>query len=286
MKFGGFMKKFFIFFSLLVFVLFATKIFAVEEKKSIAVFPLDTPVNSSSYSIYSNSANMFASDLVNSLQKYNDMNVVDISTGENILKSTDLFSLYQKIVKEYKQKYTINYEKADKISQALNVDYIAFVYGGFDTQKSFLKSNWKYRFQWIWANPVTPSAQLNINITLIDVKNHNYVLEENVKKDMSMDNFFNPSQNFGENIVPISQIKKFTKPNAQKIAQKIHSVIYPDINAKYSQKDAFIERFTPNGSFDNFGSSNDFSSTDSSSLDNSVKNSRKNFYKNWIQEKL
>ena len=286
MKFGGFMKKFFIFFSLLVFVLFATKTFAVEEKKGIAVFPLDTPVNSSSYSIYSNSANMFASDLVNSLQKYNDMNVVDISTGENILKSTDLFSLYQKIVKEYKQKYTINYEKADKISQALNVDYIAFVYGGFDTQKSFLKSNWKYRFQWIWANPVTPSAQLNINITLIDVKNHNYVLEENVKKDMSMDNFFNPSQNFGENIVPISQIKKFTKPNAQKIAQKIHSVIYPDINAKYSQKDAFIERFTPNGSFDNFGSSNDFSSTDSSSLDNSVKNSRKNFYKNWIQEKL
>ena len=280
------MKKFFIFLFLFFTIIITTKSFAVEEKKSIAVFPLDIPVYSSSYSIYANSPNMFASDLVNSLQKYDDINVIDITSGEKILKASNMYQLYEKMIKEYKQKYTIDYDKAEKISSALGVDYIAFVYGGFDTQRDFLKSNWKYRCQWIWASPIKSSALLNINVTLVDIKTRSYSLEENVKKDFSMDNFSEPSQNFGENIVPISQIKKFTKPHAQKIAQKIHSVIYPDLNAKYSQKNAFIESYSTNEATVNDGVSNYTQNSYQNEQNNSVIDLRKENYKKWVQEKL
>ena len=274
------MRRFFTFLFLICGILFSLKAIAIEEKKNIAVFPLDTPVSSSSYSIYSNSANMFAADLVNALQNYRDTDVVDIYTGKKVLASAGMGNQYEKLVKEYKQNYTIDYEKAQKIAATLGVSHIAFVYGGFDTQKQFLKSNWKHRFQWIWASPIKPSAQLNINTTLIDVKNKQYVLEENAKKDFPMDNFQEPSQSFGENIVPISEIKKFTKPTAQSIAQKIHSELYPDENTKYSEKEAFIEKFIPNGSTENFGDNIPMTSS------NPVLDARKNNYKRWIEEKL
>ena len=274
------MKRLLIYLFLICGILFSLKSFAIEEKRSIAIFPLDTPVSSSSYSIYSNSANMFAADLVNSLQQYKDTNVVDIYTSKKILASSGLGNQYEKMVKEYKQSYTIDYEKAEKIAAALGVSHIAFVYGGFDTQKQFLKSNWKYRFHWIWASPVKPSAQLNINTTLIDVKKHMYILEENAQKDFPIDNFQEPSQSFGENIVPVSEIKKFSKPMAQSIAQKIHAKLYPDENATYAQQDAFIERFIPNGTTENFGDDIPATST------NPVLDARKNNYKRWIEEKL
>lgn len=274
------MKKFLIYLFLICGVFFASKGFAIEEKKSIAIFPLDVPVSSSSYAIYSSSANMFAADLVNALQKYEDTNVVDIYTSKKILASAGMGNQYEKMVKEYKQNYTIDYEKAEKIAAAIGVSHIAFVYGGFDTQKQFLKSNWKYRLQWIWASPIKSSAQLNINTTLVDVKKHSYVLEENAKKDFPMDNFQEPSQSFGENIVPISEIKKFTKPTAQVVAQKIHTQLYPNANEKYSEKNAFIERFIPNGSTENLGDNIPTTST------NPVLDARKNNYKRWIEEKL
>ena len=75
-------------------------------------------------------------------------------------------------------------------------------------------SNWKYRFHWIWASPVKPSAQLNINTTLIDVKKHMYILEENAQKD-----FLKKQAALVE---PVSEIVyyEFEQKRAGMIAQK------------------------------------------------------------------
>lgn len=267
-------------------ILFSVKALAIEEKKSIVVFPLNVSVNSSSYAIYAKAQDMFASDLVNSLHSFDDTNVVDINSAENILKNANLQKKYEKMIKQYKQRYIVDYDKLEEITKALGVNHVVFIYGGFDSEKSFLKSNWKYRCQWIWASPIKSSAQLNINTTLIDIKRRNYSLETNVKKDIPMDNFYQASNSFGENIVPISEIKKFTKPNAIKIAQKIHSELYPEKTEKYSQKDAFIDKFIPNnGTINDFKGENGFPSVDLNTQ-NQVNEQRKENYKKWMQEKL
>ena len=95
-----------------------------------------------------------------------------------------------------------------------------------------------------------------------------------------MDNFQEPSQNFGENIIPISEIKKFTKPTAQAIAQRVHSELYPDTSAQYAEKEAFIERFIPNSTTENFGDNIPVESS------NPVLDARKNNYKRWLEERL
>lgn len=305
------MKRFFIYLFLICSMFFSLEAFAIKEKSNIAVFSLDVPTNTSSYAIYSNSQNMFAADLVNSLKKYDDTNVIDIYSSEKAIENANLRSKYQKMIKEYKQKYTIDYEKADEIANALGVNYLVFVYGGFDMEKSFLKPNWKYRWQWIWANPVKSSAQININTTLIDVKNRTYILEENIKKDISMDNFNTPSQGFGENVVPIGEIKNFTKQNAPEIAKKIHNVIYPNPTEKVSEKNIFIDKFTPNfwkdkkatekvTQTETIPTNNEYSQTEQQMPEpepmytesqeqtnqSSVLDARKENYKNYIQEKI
>ncbi len=281
------MKRFFIYIFLLCGILFSLKASAVVEKRSIAVFTLDVPMSSSSYAIYSNTQNMFASDLVNSLQRYKDINVIDIHTSQKLVENAGLTRKYEKMVKEYKQKYTLDYEKVDDIARAIGADYIAFVYGGFDMEKSFLKWNWKHRCQWIWASPIKSSAKLVINTTLVDVMKHNYILEENLDKDIPMDNFSTPAQSFGENIVPVAQIKKFTKPKAREIAHNIHNAIYPNLKSKYSEKETFVERYIPDGN--NQVPIEDYSSTDSSGspdMTNEVVEIRKQNFKSWIQENL
>ena len=49
---------------------------------------------------------------------------------------------------------------------------------------------------------------------------------------------------------------------------------------EYSEKDAFIEKFIPNGSTENFGDDIPLSSP------NPVLDARKNNYKRWLEEKL
>ena len=302
------MKKLFIIIFLLCGLMISLKSFAVEEKKNIAVFILDTPVNGSSYAIYPAAVNMFASDLVNSLRKYGDVNVIDMDTGKKIIQASGLEQEYGRLEKQYKQKYTVNYEKLDKIAQTMGVSHVVFVYGGFDTQKDFLKSNWKYRCQWIWANPVSSSAELNIGSTLIDTQEHIYVLEDNARKDIPMSVFHEPATAFGENPVPVSKIKKFTGPSAALLADKIHKKIYPTKQDKYSQKDAFVDKFTPNNEAGNPETQNtDYAPANNNyefapnnnvqgvtGTDNSlpatntkgVNYSRTEKFKDWVQEKL
>ncbi|MCQ2957555.1 MAG: hypothetical protein MJ180_01485 [Candidatus Gastranaerophilales bacterium] len=306
------MKKLILIIFLLCGMFIGLKSFAIEEKKNIAVFPLTNPINASSYAIYSGATDMFSADLVNALHKYSDLNIIDISTSEKIIQVSGLQRDYDKLTRQYKQKYTIDYDKLDKIAQTIGVDYVVFVYGGFDTEKDFLKSNWKFRCQWIWANPVSSSAELNINSTLIDVHNRDYILEDNARKDISMNEFQKPSSGFGENIVPISKIKKFTRPTANLLANKIHSKIYPNKKEKFSQKDAFVDKFTPNNQeqpndvntqepVNNTPDLNNNVNLNNATVPeenfennikpavnstNSVNYSRTEKYKNWIQQKL
>lgn len=256
---------------------------AVTEKKSVAVFPLNTSINTSSHAVYSNAQDMFAADLVNSLQKYKDLDVMDVSNSESILRLAEKTRQYEQLTKQFKQRYIVDYEKAETVARALGVNYLVFIHGGFDTERDFLKSNWKYRCQWIWANPVKSSALLNINITLVDVKNHNIAFQSSIKKDIAMDNFYQPSQNFGENVIPTSQIKKFTLPNSIKIAQQLHSVMYPFLNEKYSQKDAFIDKYIPNnGTIDTYDNGQTLPDEKGVFHDNP----RKNIYLDWVKDEI
>lgn len=293
------MKKIFICLMIICGLFFSLRASAVAEKKAVVVFPLDARVHSASYAMYVNTQDMFAADLVNSLQHYKDLDVIDIRTAEKVMKIAGIEKEYEKLVKEYKQRYIIDYEKVDMIAQALGVNYIVFIRGGFDTEKAFMKPNWKYRCQWIWANPIKSSAQLNINVTLINADAHVYSLEENVKKDIPMDTFQQASTLFAENMVPISNIKSFTKTNADKISQKIHNTIYPIVQKKFSKTNAFIEKFIPNNNnntgndieYYNTNTYNNYNYTptapeDAINAEQYINSTRRENYKNWVEQQF
>jgi len=281
------MKKIIICLVLLFGIIFAQQSFAIEDKKSVAILPLDVPIRSAGYAIFTQTQDMFAAEITNTLQSYKDLDIVDINSSEKIIEAAGLKHSYDKLVKEYKLRYVIDYERLNTIASAIGVDYVVFIHGGFDIEKSFLKSNWKYRCQWIWASPIKSSAQLNVIVTLIDTQKNNIALEEKLTKDIPMENFQEASTVFGENMVPIVQIKKAIKPGATKIAQKIHAIICPLVNQKYSQKNAFVEKFIPNNEvFNNDDYNNNVMPQNNNYEENPVNNARKESYKNWVEQQL
>ncbi|MDD3593098.1 MAG: hypothetical protein PHX18_00550 [Candidatus Gastranaerophilales bacterium] len=223
------MKKFLTLILLTVITVFAANNAFAAATKNIAVFSLDMPAGGSSYSLYPASVNMFSSDLVNSLNAKQGLKAMDIYTSRQILKLNNLESKYQKMASEYKNNYVIDYKILDEIASSLDVDYVVLVNGGFDTQSSFLKPNIVHKLQWIWAPMATPSAKFELMTTVVDVQNRSYIYEKSLGKDFNINTFQQPAQEFGENIVPVAQIKKYTRPTAQKIASEIYLKIAPQV---------------------------------------------------------
>lgn len=222
------MKKFLILLMLTATIFLGSNTFAATTK-NIAVFSLDMPTGGSSYSIYPASVNMFSADLVNSFNAMPGLKAMDIYTSKQILKINNLEGKYQKLARDYKSNYVIDYKILDEIASALDVDYVVLVNGGFDTQSSFLKPNIVHSLQWIWAPMVTPSAKFELMTSVIDIENRSSIYEKSLGKDFNIQTFQMPSQEFGENIVPVAQIKKYSQPAAQKTASEIYLKIAPKV---------------------------------------------------------
>ena len=303
------MKK--ILFLTFVFIFFvAFQANALETTaKSIAVFPVDIQTQGSNYSIYPMTTNLFCADLVNELKVYNDFQPIDLSIKDEIIKESGLTTKYQGLIKEYKNTRTIDYSKLEEIANVLGTQYVIFAHGGFDLQRSAMKPNMFFKLQYIWAPSVTPSTRYDINLILVDVKKHRYMLEKSYKHNFKMDDFLMPSQQFGENVSTLAQIKKFTKPITKLYAGKVYAALYAQGVKKYSDKTVQAENLTvsttksqngyynqtevpaPNEAFvpinneyNNYDYNNSMQNSDISEAPvRSQENIRKEYYKNWIE---
>jgi len=163
-----------------------------------------------------------------------------------------------------------------KIATTLGVENIVFVAGGFDTRQVLFKESLGYKLNLPWADTLSPSYKLNLSITLINANNAIKLYEGNFQKDFKMDNFDIPSQNFGENAIPVDKIKHYS--------QKLMPEISYQINDKIQLKE-----------YNNFSASEnppELKSKEGSTTKDGLKNfeqiivNRKNNYQRWILRQL
>ena len=302
------MKKIFLIFVFIFFAALQAK--ALETtSKTIAVFPVDVPTQGSNYSIYPMTTNLFCADLVNELKVYNDFQPMDLSIKDEIIKDSGMTKKYQALISEYKNTRSIDYLKLEEIANVLGTQYVIFAHGGYDLQRSAMKPNMFFKLQYIWAPSVTPSTRYDMNLILVDVKKHRYMLEKSYKHNFKMDDFLMPSQQFGENVSTLAQIKKFSKPITKLYAAKVYAVLYPQGERHFTNKNVQAEKltvdntqsqneyinqtevpspseaFTPiNQEYNNYGYNGSVPKTDISEAPvRSQENIRKEYYKNWLE---
>jgi len=223
--------------------------FASPQMARIVVLPLDLPSDMPSYSVFPNAINMISDDLANSMSSYPEFDLTDVNRARTVIKQTGMLKPYKQFVIKYKDTYVVDYDFLDRLSSKLNCDYIVFVSGGFDTQRSILKHNLIYDLQFIWKPSIDPSVYLGTLVTVIDIKKHTKIFEKVYDKDFRMTDFENPAQYFAENIVPIKRVKKYSMQITPEITASIYMNIFPDSvktqNMQKNLKFELVNFFTP-----------------------------------------
>jgi len=262
---------------LLVCLFIQNPIFAMNKHK-IAVFPVDILSQGSTPTIYPNTLSLVAGDITNYLSKDLKINTVDVTSAESLIISAGLYHDYKKLLTDYKNKYVLDYDILAHIAQAVGVNKILFISGGFDTQQMFLKRNLAYQLNLPGANSIMPSYRLNILATLVDPQSGIVLWEGTEKADLSLENFDAPSQYFAENVVQIEKIKGISTRIAPIIANNIDLQLSQcEVTEVNSNIITTNKNLTRDGIMTRDGHS-------ISTGNNYVINNRKNDYKTWIKK--
>jgi len=212
-----------IFISLLVYITQGAYIRASQPEK-LAIFPVNVPSSGSSLNIFPNTLNLVSTDIANLLSKNHVVSVLDINASEDSIRAMGLIKDYRKLLADFKNTYSIDYDTCALIARKLGVNKILFVSGGFDIQESILKRGRFYNMDIPGASPLAPSYRLNILVSLVDPQSGIIIWENTYGKDFNVSNFPIPSQYFGENIISVKKIKKYSQDLADKVCVKLAEI--------------------------------------------------------------
>ena len=271
-----------VFLAVIFFLLSESNTFAAQIKK-IAVFPVDVHTEGSSFSIYSDTISLIANDIINSLNSKN-LTTTDLNSTENALRAKGLYKSYKKMLTDYKNSYTLDYDACSLIAKELGVDRILFVSGGFDTQNAVLKRNLLFSLDIPGTKSIIPMYKLQITLTLIDPQSGIVVWENTYNKDFAIENFAIPSQYLGSNVVPIEKIKKFSSQISAKASDKIVEIL---AKSEVTEVNSNITSTKNNSTYNEIKDESTTRDGHLYSNDNdSVINNKKNTYKEWVKQNL
>lgn len=270
---------------ILSFLVIANPVFAQKVEK-LAVFPVDVPVQGTSITLYPNVLQLISSDIVNALSKASYLNVIDLSSSENLIESSGLKKKYNKLLYDYKTTYSINNDTSALIAKKMGANKILFVSGGFDLQSHIMDRGLLYKLDIPTGQPLIPRYRLNVVLALFDPESGIIIWEDTYSKNFKASNFPLPSQYFSENVVSTEKIKKFSYELSQKVNLKMENTFassqYTEVNSSIisTNNNTITEDTQPtdgpmtkDGHF--YSTNNDYSL-----------NKRINNYKNWIKEKI
>ena len=196
---------------------------AATEK--IAVFPVDMPVQYSSFSIYPKTLTLISNDIINNLNLASSSRAMDLMEVQAIIDGYHLQKVYKSVLDRYKNTYTLDPNGCAYLAKKLGVTKILFVSGGFDTQASFLKKAKRGIFAFPGVMDIKPSYKLIVNVLLIDAQSGLRIMENTYNEDFEIKNFGTASQAFGENVTSIDKIKAYSDLISPVIAKNIGTVI-------------------------------------------------------------
>lgn len=274
----------------LLFIIASFSSVSAKELKKIAVFPVNTEMQGSSYDIYPNILTLISSDLVNSLNK-NYLKAYDLSSSEDLIKANKLAKTYNNFIKEYKTSYTFDYDSIALIAKKIGASKILLVSGGVDSQNDFLKSSRLSLFSIPGLQTLSPSHRVTIMLSLIVTQSGLIEWEKTYNGKIRVSSNGVPSPNLDENLVSVEDIKKFSRNLGNKASKQITKVITNQnlsvessiIPAKIEEKkeEAVSKTDSKDGNMTKDGPSIPAKDTKD---DYALK--RKDKYKNWIKEQI
>jgi len=201
-----------------------------QNINKVAVFSADTQENNIESSIYPDSTQFVAYDIMNSLSDVSSIALADANKLHNRLVAQGLYKDYNEILKQYRERHIIDYLRLTKLSKELGIDKILLVSSGFNTQNMVFKDN--YKFKWSLSDPLMPISQdvepyyeFNISVLLIEPYSERIIWQNTYKKNFVAFNINNSSSSFQENSGVINKIKKYSLKTSLNIGMEIENIL-------------------------------------------------------------
>jgi len=224
-----------IFIATIVFFNITYSAWAVNSDK-IAIFPIDIAVYGGNVSIYPVTIGVIANDLANSLTARYNINTLDSSASQNLIKSAGLTNTYRKMIENFQNKYTIDYNSCQLIADKIGANKILLVSGGYDMQNMILEPGKLTVLSIPGLQTVKPSYKLYIMLTLIDPQSGTVIWENTYKKNITGATMPSPSIYFGDNVFQTEKVKTFSYEISKKASATLASIIlqsgYTQVNSR------------------------------------------------------
>lgn len=189
--------------------------------QNIAVIPVDISMTGDIQSIYTQTLGLISEDISNSLNKSGKLSSPHLKYLEDKIKNNKLEPLLNEFLQNYKNRYLVDYKSLQLIAEALEADKILLISGDFDTKQFIMKPNLAYELNVPEVSVLKPSYRIHTSATFIDPKKQIILWEKLFKKDFKVSNFDVPSISFANNIIPVNEIKKFSREISPKIVRNI-----------------------------------------------------------------
>lgn len=278
------MRKIRYFLVILSFLALINPVFAQTVEK-LAIFPVDVAMQGTSVVLYPNTLNLIAGDIANALSKQPYLSVIDLNSAENIIKSQGLQKKYKKLLLEYKNSYTLDYDTLMLISKKLGATKVLLVSGGYDVQKLMMERGILYKLDVPTGKPLVPAYRLNIVLTLIDPVSGIIMWEDTYKKNFKTVDFPLPSQNFSENVISVEKLKKFSYEVASETTLKMANTFKTSAVTEINSNIVTTKENTEQGTNPTDGITTKDGHSFYDNVDQ-ILNKRINNYKNWVKENI
>lgn len=251
--------------------------------QNIAVIPVDVSIAGDVQSIYTNTLSLISEDISNRLNKSNQLTSPHLAFIEEKIKMNNLEPTLKKFMSNYKNRYMVDYDSLKTLAETLNVDKILLISGDFDTRHFLLKPNLAYDLNVPEVSVLKPSYRIHTTATFIDPIKQLILWEKVFVKDFKVANFDVPSIKFANNVIPVNEIKSFSREISPKIVRNIFLTL--PASRIQTVKQNIISTQTLNHS----KLKDDTMTTDGHSYSTNTRNlelERKNKYSEWVDENL
>lgn len=224
------MKKFFVYFLLLIFTLHinAAAVFSTAHPvKTVAVITDTGHRHGTNYLICGAASDIIATDLVNRINMTNRMKAPLLGDTMSKITQTNIPLYYMTFLNDYKYNYNIDFVNLKRVTKNIPADYLLLVTSGLDVQSNFLKDTWWNKLNIPGMDPVKPTYQLATLITLIDKKNYRILWQDMYLKDIEAHNYDLGIVHFSPSYAQLAKIKKYSRNMSEYVTNIVDKQVNP-----------------------------------------------------------
>ncbi len=200
-----------------------------SNKRNVVVISDRVEQANLKYLVFPEVSEMIAADVINNLNVQGFVSAPSLSSVRERLGKSDIVRHADKLVRDYRYTYNLDFNALKKVAKSLNADDILIVTGGMDTVSNFLKPTWYFFLNIPGENMVKSEYKLYTHFALIDVQNETVKWQNTYHRQITSPEFALANATYAPDYRQMSKIKKGSEVIARDASYRVECILAPEL---------------------------------------------------------